>query len=167
MMKLSIRLLLAVFLFVCNSSYAQNTYPKITAYVGIFHPIVTVSKSETLVNFRDFYSVSMPVGINLWKNEEVGFSFELIPIIKSENGTSRTSNILFQPGVLLNLGKGFRFAGRAAFETSGRYGFTPVISKTIIRAKNCSYYTSMPLLFRFGNDKDPSLGTGIQFGIAF
>jgi hypothetical protein len=66
------------------SSFSQTTYPKITGYFGILHLIVTVSKDETNVNFRDYYAVGFPTGINIWKNEKIGFSFEIVPNIKDD-----------------------------------------------------------------------------------
>lgn len=147
--------------------FSQTTYPKITGYFGILHPIVTVSKAETNVNFRDYYAVGFPTGINIWKNEKIGFSFEIVPNIKDDLGTSKVTNILFHPGILVALGNGYTFAGRAAFESGGRYGVTPVLNKTIIKNKSCSYFVAVPLPLRFGNDHPATFTAGFQFGIAF
>src|SRR3954464_9271965 len=114
------------FLAFCNVSFSQNTYLKIATYVAIVHPIVTYSKDNPQYNFKDSYTVGMPVGVNIWKSTKVGFSLEMVPFIMAKNGSSRMSNFLFHPGVVVSLGKGFTFAGRAAFETAGRYGLTPV-----------------------------------------
>jgi len=146
---------------------SQTVYPKITGYFGIMHPIVTINRDETAVNFRDYYAVGFPTGINIWKNEKIGFSFEVVPNIKDDQGTSKVTNLLFHPGVLVSLGHGYTFAGRAAFESSGRYGFTPVVNKTIIKSANCSYFAAIPLPVRFGNDHPASFTVGFQFGIAF
>jgi hypothetical protein len=146
---------------------APVTYPKITGYVGVLHPIVTFDSNGSHTNFKDSYTVGMPTGINIWKSAGVGFSMEMVPTIRAENGTSRMSNFLFHPGILLALGKGFTFAGRAAFETSGRYGLTPVLNKTLIKNKNTSYFAAVPLPLRFGNDRPTSFTIGFQFGIAF
>ncbi|WP_294964820.1 hypothetical protein [uncultured Flavobacterium sp.] len=154
-------------LFTGFTVFSQTTYPKITGYFGILHPIVTINEDETTVNFRDYYAVGFPTGINIWKNEKIGFSFEMVPNIKDDKGTSKVTNLLFHPGVLVALGKGYTFAGRAAFETSGRYGFTPVFNKTIVKSANCSYFIAVPLPVRFGNDHPASFTVGFQFGIAF
>lgn len=148
-------------------AFSQTGYPKITGYFGIMHPIVSISRDETNVNFRDYYAVGFPTGINIWKNEKIGFSFEIVPNIKDDQGTSKVTNLLFHPGILVALGKGYAFAGRAAFETSGRYGITPVFNKTIIKSNNCSYYVAVPLPVRFGNDHPATFTVGFQFGIAF
>jgi len=147
--------------------FSQNTYPKITGYFGILHPIVTFSGDETNVNFRDYYAIGFPTGINIWKSSKIGFSFEVVPNIKVEDGISKMNNFLFHPGVLVALGNGFTFAGRAAFETSGRYGFTPVFNKTVVKSDNCSYFVAIPLPVRFGNDHPASFAVAFQFGIAF
>jgi len=145
----------------------QQTYPKVAGYVGILHPIVTFSSAGTDANFENYYAVGMPVGINIWKSRVIGFSAEFVPTIRAESGTSKMSNFLFHPGVLVALGNGWVFAGRAAFETSGRYGLTPVLNKTVIKGKASSLFAAVPLPLRFGNDKPTSFTIGFQFGIAF
>ena len=159
--------ILLALIVVSNSVFSQTTYPKITGYFGILHPIVTFSGDETSVNFRDYYAVGFPTGINIWKSSKIGFSLEIVPNIKTEDGISKMNNLLFHPGVLVALGNGFTFAGRAAFETSGRYGFTPVFNKTVIKNTNCSYFVAVPLPVRFGNEHPATFGIGFQFGIAF
>jgi hypothetical protein len=142
-------------------------YPRIAGYAGILHPIVSFSSDGTDANFDGHYVVGMPVGINIWKTPKVGFSAEFVPSIRLENGISRMNNFTFHPGILLSLSKGFTFAGRAAFETSGRFGFTPVINKIVIRKKTHGYFIAVPLPVRFGNDRPASFTPGFQFGIAF
>jgi hypothetical protein len=68
---------------------------------------------------------------------------------------------------LVALGNGYTFAGRAAYETSGRDGFTPVLNKAVIKNKNSNYFVAVPVPVRFGNDHPASLTLGFQFGIAF
>ena len=154
-----------------NVSQAQApppvTYPKVAGYVGIIHPLVTFSKDGTTTNFDGYYVVGMPTGINIWKSAKIGFSAEFVPFIRADNSTSRMSNFLFHPGVLVALGHGFTFAGRAAFETSGRYGFTPVLNYAVKKNKNSNYFVAVPLPVRFGNDHPTSLTLGFQFGLAF
>ncbi|RTZ01585.1 hypothetical protein EKM02_04785 [Flavobacterium sp. RSP49] len=159
-------LLVAILVF-SIPAIGQTTYPKITGYFGILHPIVTVSPDGTNINFRDYYALGFPTGINIWKSPKIGFSFEIVPNIRAENGISKVNSLLFHPGVLVALGNGYTFAGRAAFETSGRYGITPVFNKTIIKNTNSSYYVAIPLPVRFGNDHPSTFTVAIQFGIAF
>jgi hypothetical protein len=77
------------------------------------------------------------------------------------------SNLLIHPGVLVSLGNGYTFAGRLAFETSGRYGLTPVLNKVIIKNKSSSLFAAVPVPFRFGNDRPFSATVAFQFGLAF
>lgn len=154
-------------IFVFNQTSAQNNFVKTTAFFAILHPLVTVSSLETTMNFRDYYTVGFPFGVNFWKTSKTAFSIEIIPFVKSENGSSKMYNVLFHPGLVFDVGKGFRISARAAFETAGRYGFTPVLAKTIYKAKNNSYYISIGLPARFGNDKPGSIGTALQIGTAF
>lgn len=149
--------------------FAQNTpsYPRIAGYVGILHPIVSWSSEGTTYNFKDYYIAGLPTGINIWKNETIGFSAEFVPYIKAEHGTSKMNNFLFHPGVLVRLGHGFTFAGRAAFETSGRYGLTPVLNYTVFKTKTTGYFIAVPFPVRFGNEHPASAGVGFQFGVSF
>lgn len=163
-------LFLADFL-IPGTSFSQQTpapnYPKIAGYIGIVHPIVSFDKNGAHANFRDSYVVGMPIGINIWKSSKIGFSSEIVPFIKATKNDSKMNNVLFHPGVLVALGKGFTFASRVAFETSGRYGLTPVINKTVKKNKNTSYFVAVPLPVRFGNNLPSSFGIGFQFGISF
>ena len=158
---------LLILLVISFPVFSQTTYPKITGYFSVMHPIVTFSSEETAVNFRDYYLVNFPTGINIWKSAKIGFSFEIAPSIKTEDGISKVNSVLFHPGVLVALGKGFTFAGRAAFETSGRFGVTPVFTKTVIKNESSSFYVSLPFPIRFGNDHPATFTSGIQLGIAF
>ena len=153
--------------FLFKSINAQGNFVKTTAFFAVLHPLVTVSNQETVVNFRDYYMVGFPFGVNFWKSSKIAFSIEVIPFLKAENGSSKMNNILFHPGLVFDIGNGFRFSARAAFETAGRYGLTPVIAKTLWKGKNNSYYIAFGIPARFGNDKPGSLGTALQFGTSF
>ncbi|WP_290792131.1 hypothetical protein [Flavihumibacter sp. UBA7668] len=145
----------------------ESVFPKVAGYVGILHPIVTFTEAEITTNFESYYLVGMPTGINIWKSSRIGFSAEFVPFIRSENGSSRMSNFLFHPGLLVALDQGWTFAGRAAFETNGRYGFTPVINKIVKKNKHSGYFIAFPFPFRFGNEHGTSFTAGFQFGISF
>lgn len=166
MIQIRHAIVLALLVF-STTLFSQTTYPKITGYFSVMHPIATFSSEETTVNFRDYYSVNFPSGINIWKSAKIGFSFEVAPNVKTDDGISKVSSVLFHPGVLVALGHGYTFAGRAAFETSGRFGVTPVISKTVIKNAYSSYYVAVPFPVRFGNDHPTTFTVGFQFGIAF
>jgi hypothetical protein len=150
--------------------YGQNqteVFPKIRVAVAIVHPLVTFNSERTTFNFKDYYVVGMPIAINVWKTKKIGFSFEIVPSIRSDNQISKVNNLLFHPGVLVRLKNEFTFAGRLAFETSGRYGFTPIISKAFGIHENYNYNIAIPLLVRFGNDHPASVTPGLLLGISF
>jgi hypothetical protein len=147
---------------------ATTNYPKITGYVGILHPLVSyISNDKPHYNFDGAYVGGVPTGINIWKSAKIGFSMEFVPFIRAAGNTSKMNNFLFHPGVLFGLGKGFTLAARAAFETSGRYGVTPVLNKIVKKNKASSYFIAVPVPARFGNDMPSSIGVGVQFGIIF
>jgi len=150
-----------------NAQNTPATYPKITGYVGTIHPIVTYSRKKPAYNFDGAYVGGLPTGINIWKSARIGFSFEFVPFIRAVDGSSKMSNFLFHPGVLFALRNGFTLATRAAFETSGRYGVTPVLNKVLVKGKNSSFYIAVPVPARFGNSQIASIGLAFQFGIAF
>ena len=55
----------AVLFSLSFNAFSQTVYPKITGYFGILHPIVTFSDEQTIVNFRNYYAVGFPIGINI------------------------------------------------------------------------------------------------------
>ncbi|MBO9681760.1 MAG: hypothetical protein J7502_03645 [Flavisolibacter sp.] len=168
----TLKSLTPVIVFFCVSAIANaqstpQTYPKITGYVGTIHPIVTYSSNKPAYNFDGAYVGGLPTGINIWKSPKIGFSFEFVPFIRAADGTSKMSNFLFHPGVLFALGQGYTLATRAAFETAGRYGVTPVLNKVLVKGKKSSFYVAIPVPARFGNNQPASIGLAFQFGIAF
>ncbi|MCF6130144.1 hypothetical protein L1S35_10690 [Flavobacterium sp. AS60] len=142
-------------------------YPQVKGFFGVLHPIVTVNKEETVYNFSDYYTVGFPTGINVIKNEHFGYSLEVVPFIKAEDGKDKVTNVLFHPGLLFRYKHGFTFIPRLAFETGGRYGFTAILNKVIVKSKDVSYFIATPLPVRFGNEHPPSIGFGLQFGATF
>ncbi|MEA5259375.1 hypothetical protein VB264_16370 [Arcicella aquatica] len=144
-----------------------SEYPKVVGYMSIVHPMVTAYQNETVYNFNNDYTVGFPVGINILKSDRIGFSFEITPFVKVANGNSAVSNMLFHPGIILRYPKGFSINNRLAFETSGRFGYTAVFSKVIVRTKMNNFFVAMPLPLRFGNNKSASIGIGLQMGITF
>lgn len=158
-------LFLALLLPIITSG--QNTFPRVAGHVGVVHPLVAFSSDGTEVNFGSSYRVGFPIAINVWKTDKVGFSLEVIPAIKAENGNSKVYNITFHPGILYRLTKDLTFVGRAAFESSGRFGVTPVFNQVIKRNKNSNIYIAVPFPIRMGNDKPISFGTNLQFGVSF
>jgi len=166
-MKKTITFIFVIFSYFSQAQALQNTYPKIVGYMGILHPLATFTNTETTTNFSSSYTIGFPTGINILKSDKIGFSFEFVPIIRLEKGISKVNNFLFHPGVMFRYQHGLTLVTRAAFETGGRYGFTPVLNKVVKKNKNSNYFVAVPLPVRFGNDKPASLTIGFQFGVGF
>ena len=70
-------------------------------------------------------------------------------------------------GPMLRFKHGLTLITRLAFETQGRYGFTPVLNKVYLRTKAVNYFIAASLPTRFGNNQLPSIGGSLQFGFIF
>jgi hypothetical protein len=144
-----------------------NTYPKAVGYVSFIIPFVTVTKDAATSNFNGTTSIGFPVGVNVLYSDRFGFSYEFTPTIKWGAGTSKMSNLLFDPGTMFRFDHGFTIITRLAFETSGRYGFTPVFNQVYAHAKYVNYFVAVSTPARFGNSQLPSIGLNLQFGFTF
>jgi len=145
---------------------AKTTYPKVVGYLSFILPLVTVSNSTTF-NFNGTTTIGFPVGVNVLYSDKFGFSYEFTPNIKATNGTSKMSDILFDPGTMFRFQHGFTLITRLAFDTNGRYGFTPVFNQVYLRTKDVNYFVAMSLPARFGNSESSSVGLNLQFGFTF
>ncbi|MEH3113026.1 hypothetical protein [Pedobacter terrae] len=170
--NLIIRTLLVTACIIVSSMLSANAqqpspYPKVTGYVAVLNPIGSWSKHGFTDNFSTVYTIGFPFGINILKSEHFGVSFELVPFIHTSHGISKVNSVLFHPGAMFRFSHGFTFIARAAFETSGRFGFTPVVNQVLLKGKNMNLYAALPVPFRFGNGQPASLGGGLQVGIGF
>ena len=142
-------------------------YPKTVGYLSFILPLETLQGSKTTGNFGAATSIGFPVGINVLYSDHFGFSYEFTPTIKSTNSTSKTSNLLFDPGTMFRFDGGFTIITRLAFETEGRYGFTPVFNQIYARTKYVNYFVALSLPNRFGDGEAYSLGLNLQLGFIF
>jgi hypothetical protein len=145
----------------------KQTYPKVVGYVSFILPIVTISNTTTYNFSKATGSIGFPVGINVLYSDKFGFSYEFTPTIKSSGGTSKTSNLLFDPGTMFRFDHGFTIITRLAFETQGRYGFTPVFNQVYARTKDVNYFVALSLPTRFGDSEAASIGLNLQIGFTF
>lgn len=166
-MKQKIGYLLLLLLLFGQVLRAQQTYPKMTGYFSVTHPIGTWNNAGMKYNFKDDYTIIFPIGINLMKSERFGISFELSPAIKSDGNGTKVTSALFHPGAVFKFNKCFGMAGRLAFETNGRFGVTPVLNKVIAKKETHNYWVAVPFPVRFGNNQPTSIGMGLQFGVGF
>ena len=154
-----------------NSPGAQN-YPYVKGYLSFIIPVVTINKNETTPNFKETTTIGFPVGLNVYYSDKFAFSYEFTPSIVASKpsgkpGTSKTSNLLFDPGPMFRFKNGFNIIARLAFETQGRYGFTPVFNKVYLQTKAVNYFVALSLPARFGNSAPASIGANVQFGFTF
>lgn len=156
-------------LILLKQAYPQQppVYPRITGYFSIVQPIGSWNKDGFISNFSNAYAIGFPFGMNILKSDNFGVSFEVTPTIRTENNTAKVSAVLFHPGAMFRFKKGFTFIGRMAFETSGRFGVTPVFNKVVKKGKDANLFVSVPFPIRFGNNLPASIGTGLQLGVSF
>jgi hypothetical protein len=152
-----------------KTGFAQQStiYPRVTGYFSILQPLVTYTNHSFAGNFGNVYIIGFPFGVNLLKSDSFGISFEVAPAIRTEKNISKVSTVLFHPGAMFRFKHGFTFIGRMAFETSGRFGVTPVFNQVIKKGKDASFFVSVPFPVRFGNDLPASVSTGLQLGVSF
>jgi hypothetical protein len=144
----------------------KPTYPKVVGYVSFILPLVTASNSTTF-NFNGTTTIGFPIGVNVLYSDKFGFSYEFTPNIKATKGTSKMNDILFDPGTMFRFQHGFTIISRLAFDTNGRYGFTPVFNQVYLRTKDVNYFVAMSLPARFGNSEASSIGLNLQIGFIF
>ncbi|MHB8206549.1 hypothetical protein [Mucilaginibacter sp.] len=149
---------------------AKSAYPKVVGYVSFILPFETLALSTGKFdpNFSNHTStIGFPVGVNVLYSDSFGFSYEFTPNVVASNGSSKMNDILFDPGTMFRFEHGFTFISRLAFDTNGRYGFTPVFNQVYARTKDINYFVAISVPARFGNNESASLGLNLQIGFTF
>ncbi|MBS1520474.1 MAG: hypothetical protein JST50_05720 [Bacteroidetes bacterium] len=149
------------------STLAAKSYPRAVGYLSFIVPVVTLDKNATTWNFNGTTKIGFPVGVNILYSDHFGFSYEFTPTITATSASSKVSNLLFDPGTMFRFEHGFTIITRLAFETAGRYGFTPVFNQVYARTKYVNYFIAGSLPARFGNGQPASIGFNVQFGFIF
>lgn len=178
MKKKSHFLLCGLLLFFSNDIFCQvapptqtsapaPAYPVIVAYTCVFLPIVSTNSKTTTWNFSNTFSIGIATGINILFSDKMGFSFDLTPVVTTTNGTSKVANLIFDPGAIFRLKKGFALITRLAFETAGRFGESTIIAKSFTPKKRSSLFAALGVPLRFGNNLPASIGASFFFGISF
>jgi hypothetical protein len=143
-------------------------YPKVVGYLSFILPLETLQSGSLTPNFDHHTSnIGFPVGVNVLYSDHFGFSYEFTPNIEASDGSSKMSKILFDPGTMFRFDHGFTIITRLAFETSGRYGFTPVFNQIYARTKAVNYFVALSVPNRFGNSEAYSIGLNLQIGFIF
>jgi hypothetical protein len=149
-----------------------SSYPYVKGYLSFIIPWVTVNKNETTTEFENATTIGFPVGLNVYYGKKFGLSYEITPLVQWQKpagkpSTSKTSNLVFDPGPIFRFPNGFNIIPRLAFETQGRYGFTPVFNKVYARTSDVDYWFSVSFPARFGNNQPASVGLNLQIGFTF
>lgn len=155
-----------------QSDSTAPRYHVVKTYLSFIMPWVTINDKTTTTEFQNNTTIGFPIGVNVYHSKHFGFSYEITPSVvwqKSDGkaGTSKTTNVLFDPGPIFRFANGFNIIARAAFETQGRYGFTPVLNKVYLRTPDLDYWFSVSLPVRFGNSAPASVGANLQIGFTF
>lgn len=144
-----------------------KSYPRAVGYLSFIVPVLTIDKDATTWNFNGTTKIGFPVGVNVLYSDRFGFSYEFTPTITATKASSKVSNLLFDPGTMFRFDHGFTIITRLAFETAGRYGFTPVFNQVYAHTKYVNYFIAGSLPVRFGNGAPASIGVNVQFGFTF
>ena len=151
----------------------EPKYPKTVGYLSFIIPTATLQNNKVTDNFTNNTKIGFPCGVNVFYSASFGFSFEFTPTIKTTtlSGNSSMSDLLFDPGPMFRFRHGFTIIPRLAFETSGRYGVTPVFNEVYLKTKAVNYFVAMSLPVRWGSDdgvmETGSVGLNVQFGFIF
>jgi len=148
------------------------TYPYTKGYLSFIIPWVTIQGKTVTPEFKTATTIGFPFGVLVYYSATFGFSFEITPSIMYEHQTaksptSKTSNVLFDPGPMFRFKHGWTFIPRLAFETGGRYGVTPVLNKIVARTKVVNYFVAVSAPMRAGNSEPTSIGANLQIGFIF
>ena len=157
---------------VLQTPAGSTAYPMVKAYLSFILPIVTINKDKTTPNFKESTTIGFPIGVNVYYSDRFGYSLEFTPSIVAQKpskgpGSSKTSNLLIDPGTMFRFRHNFTIITRLAFETQGRYGFTPVFNKVYLHTKAVNYFIAGSVPVRFGNMQPASIGANVQFGFTF
>jgi hypothetical protein len=165
------------FILNAQDSTATITYGKsglIKGYhVGVVQPIVNIRNGVVESVFEyDRYTIGFPIGISLKTPGSLIIDLEVVPFVSPllDERADFGVHLLYHPGVLMPLGKGFTFGMRLAFETGqGQFGFTPLINKSFRLGPGSIYFIEIVAPGRFGpNEKSGySQVIGFHTGVAF
>jgi hypothetical protein len=145
----------------------KTTYPKVYGYMSFILPLETYSSSHFTPDFNGTTKIGFPIGVNVLYSDKFGFSYEITPTIKEAKKINGVSSILFDPGTMFRFEHGFTIITRLAFQTDGKYGFTPVFNQVYARTKYVNYFVAGSVPVRFGGGEASSIGLSLQIGFIF
>lgn len=148
--------------------------PKFEGYhVGVVQLLFSHNNGETVFfDKTSVYTVGFPFGLTFNTSGKLKIDLELVPFINPYIYSDKSYDIhlLYHPGVLYPLKKGWTLGLRAAFEIGvGQFGFTPLINKSFDFYKNTKFFIEIVAPGRFGPEKNvgyTQLG-GLHLGLGF
>lgn len=159
-------ILSTVFIRIAAAQQISN-YPKMVGYFSTLLPVASLSSGKITSNYTGVYTQNFPFGLNLFKSDKFGISFEIAPSMRVENQIAKISTIAFSPGAMFRFQHGFTLIQRLAFETNGRFGVTTIFNKIVLKGKDANLFLAVPFATRTGNSLPTSLTTGLQVGVLF
>ena len=166
-----IQLLLAAMCLVAGPAWGQND---IGAHIGAVIPLIQ-STDGNVTSISDNLVGGFPIGITIKMQQNLAFDLEVVPFL-DENSVS---NVIVHPGVLMGLTNNFTFGLRAAFETGGAFGVTPLLNKSFPfpNDPNTSFFIEAVVPIRFYQeapdyqgapvDVSKTIATAVHVGVAF
>lgn len=155
-------------LIVQANIFGQGTAEtKVSAYIGIVHPIYTIQEGKFSTNFTDFYQMGITTAVIIKKSQYYAYNLEFVGFVRSQNGTTKMNNLMLHPGVSFYLKKDWAITPRLGFETSGRFGPSLIISKTMFKPAGHPINFNLVNLLRFGNDQGASFTNAINLTFGF
>ncbi|MES2375751.1 MAG: hypothetical protein V4553_04200 [Bacteroidota bacterium] len=168
LLRISMISLILSTVFIRTAIAQQSSgYPKMVGYFSTLLPVASLSSGKLTSNYTGVYTQNFPFGLNLFKSDLFGVSFEIAPTTRVENHIAKISSISFNPGAVFRLKNDFAIIQRVAFETSGRFGVTTIFNKIVLKGKDASLFLAVPFATRTGNNLPTALTTGLQVGLFF
>lgn len=173
--------ILGLFVFFLNQIHSQDTNvaekissPKVLGYhFGVVQIAFAINKGDVIyLDKYDFYTIGFPFGISLKTPGKAIIDLEFVPVIKPYLTTETPYNVhlLYHPGILYPLKKGWTLGFRLAFESGEKqFGFTPLINKAFRINEGSVFFVELVAPGRFGPAKNSGytqLG-GLHLGFGF
>jgi hypothetical protein len=140
---------------------------KVSAYIGIVHPIYTIQDGKFSTNFKNYYQMGLTTAVIIRKSQNYAYNLEFVGFIRSQDGLTRMNNMMLHPGVSFYLKKDWAITPRVGFETIGRFGPSLIVSKTMFKLDGHPINFNFVNLLRFGNDQKASFTNAINLTFGF
>jgi hypothetical protein len=147
MVWLSLSLAVIGLAIAAPEAQAQN---RLGGHIGAVVPLVTRVGGETITVGDDF-TIGVPTGLTLRKNDRVAFDFEFVPSIQNE---PLSVSLTVHPGVIFSMPRSFAAGLRMAFDVgAASWGFTPLVARSFpVQNGSWSVFLELDVPIRFQED---------------